>query len=251
MDVESCLQQPSRQARPFPTPWLHYGPWGGLGVGTFCRCFLLFRRAFTRLEPCSAAGQPSGIHRALIGWLEAGGLVLLCPCVERPRALMVRGVSLCVFFDVCCLLSLVAPLLCRACKWGAWRLLHACSGSTGGCTLVHPSRCAQSGLGVVAGASGEDANSILLEGCRQALFGGPLARGVAARSWLWIVESCLQPSRQARPFPTPWLHYGPRGGRGVAHFVVVSCCFGGLIQYMYVYIYICVWYPYVYICMRI
>ena len=30
-----------------PTPWLHHGPRGGLGVGTPCGCFLLFRRAYT------------------------------------------------------------------------------------------------------------------------------------------------------------------------------------------------------------
>ena len=59
------------------------------------------------------------------------------------------------------------------------------------------------------------AGSILLEDSMQALFGGPLAWGVAARSWLGGVESCLQPLRQARPFPTPWPHHGPRGGLGV------------------------------------
>ena len=51
--VESCLQ-PFRHARPFPTPWLHHESRGGLGVGTSCRCFLLFGPAHT----CTKHPQP-------------------------------------------------------------------------------------------------------------------------------------------------------------------------------------------------
>ena len=131
------------------------------------------------------------------------------------------GCFLCALFDACCLLSLVAPLLC--CAGGG---PGAC-----GCTSVHLSRCVQSGLGVVAGALGGDAGSILLEDSRQALFGGPLAWGVAARSWLGGAESCLQPSRQA----SLCYHAAPLWASGAedwgwAHLVVVSCCFGGLIH---------------------
>ena len=90
---------------------------------------------------------------------------------------------------------------------------------------VHPSRCAQRGLGV--GALGGDEGSILLKDSMQALFGGPFAWGVAARLWLWGVESCLQPLRQAHPFPTPRLHHGLGADWGWAHLVVASCCFGG------------------------
>ena len=93
---------------------------------------------------------------------------------------------------------------------------------------VHPSRCAQRGLGV--GALGGDEGSILLKDSMQALFGGPFAWGVAARLWLWGVESCLQPLRQAHPFPTPRLHHGLGADWGWAHLVVASCCFGGLIE---------------------
>ena len=140
-------------------------------------------------------------------WREAGVLLVVGAFVHSQRALrthrMVGGrgwfcfvpaesvrerswwgevFSLCALFNVCCLLSLVAPLRCRAWRWGARRLLHACSGSMSGCTSVHPSRCARSSLGVVAGALGGDAGSILLEDSMQALLGGPLAWGVAARS---------------------------------------------------------------------
>ena len=59
---------------------------------------------------------------------------------------------------------------------------------------------------------GRGRGCILLEDGMQAVFGGPLAWGLAARSWLGGVESCLQPLRQVRHFPTPWLHHGPRDG---------------------------------------
>ena len=84
---------------------------------------------------------------------------------------MVGGVSVCPSVRPfrLRLLSLVAPLLCRACRWGARRLLRVCSGSMGGCASVHPSRCAQSCLGLVAGAVGGDSGGILLEDSMQAL----------------------------------------------------------------------------------
>ena len=115
---------------------------------------------------------------------EAGGLVLLCPCVERPRALMLGGGVFSVRPFQC--------LLSSFCGCTSALLRVGVGGpAPGPCLLwqhgwvhsVHPSRCAQSGLGVVAGVLGGDAGSMLVEDGMQALFGGPLTCGVAARSW--------------------------------------------------------------------
>ena len=241
-NVESCLQ-PLRQASlsyPVAPSWAS----GRIGGGHTLSLLRVVSAGLYRLRALlsrwAALGHSQSVCCAHSLWREAGVLLVVGAFVHSQSALRThrmvggRGVGsalslrrasasahaggkcfLCAPFSMSAVFSLWVHL-CTAARAG---------GGPGACSMPALAAWVGAPLSIPVAAPNvvwewllvlwAGASSILLEDSMQALFGGPLAWGVAACSWLGGVESCLQPLRQARPFPTPWLHRGPRGGLGV------------------------------------